>query len=446
MDRRRFLLTGSAVMLAGCVGSASDADTTSSSDSNSTSKPNTSDLETGERTPAAEEQPASPKRETTDPTLTLTARNQVLTEEASTTELGIVTEEVGNRLAFVEFTAQNTGDEPVDLPILDEIAMVVEGKQYPAHHRFAGELTKPISGPWYEGVEQARTGVETSGWLLFEVPGDTEMGRVSWSREVFRSVDTEYVAAEWDLNFGGASLPNFDIVAFDVPDRIDPYSVAEAEISVENTGAERGTFNAAITGDDINDPIEISETVPAGQTKTFSAWIPYPDKFVSTPFESTYRIGSRSSTVRYESPTLQEGEWFEHPTGYDIQVSNIKTAHQVEYEIIAGRGETETANQGMQYLLFELTTADSSGGDAGRVSPNQFEVVDNTAVESDSAFRSGETLVEPVSGDPYTAERHAPDEHLNGWVILQVPTGLSEDATIVFQNLDYNDLKPAWSF
>lgn len=445
MRRRVFLATAAVgAGTAGCTGRASNAD--SGSTGNSSDEGADSPEPSQNRTVRAEEQMESGQEITVGSGLTLTAANQTLTEEAATTELDLVTEEIGNRLAFVEFTARNDGDEPINLPSLGEIAMVVEGQQYSAHNRFAGELTDPVSGEWYEGIEQARSGVETSGWLLFELPGDTEIGRLSWSREVFGNPETEYLIAEWNLTFGGGSLPNFRVVEFDVSERVDPYSAVEAEITIENTGAETGTFEGAVRGADIDDPIEVSESVPPGQTDTVSVWIPYPENFISTPFETTYEIGQKSQVVRYASPTLQEGEWFEHPTGISVQTSNVETAHQIEYEIIAGQSETETAGQGLQYLIFNLQTENRSGGDAGRVNPSSFGVVDGGAVESDVALRTGEELVEPVTGTAYEPQPHLPDETLSGWVVLSVPDGLSEDAVITYRDLEYNELTPRWSF
>lgn len=440
MKRRAYLATAAVgVGSAGCVGRASNTDSGSNSNNSD------GDQETGQNsTVTVEDQMESGEQITIDSGLSLTAANQTLTDEASTTELDIVTEEVGNRLAFVEFTARNDADEPINFPRRDEIAMVVDGQQYPAHRSFRGGLTSPITGEWYETIEQARSGVETSGWLLFEVPGNTDMGRLSWSRRLLVGED-EYMTAEWDLPFEPDELPNFDVTRFDLPETAVPYSTIEAKIEVQNSGGDSGTFEAEVTGEEIDEPIEISESIPPRETQTTSVFIPYPDSLVDTPFETTYELGPVTRVVRYESPILNEGEWFEHPEGYNMQVSSVQFADQIEYRNVVDEVTALDSGQGLQYLIFQLTTENRTSDDGRRVRPRQFTVVDDRDLNPETVLGIGDEMVSPVSGSQYRPEVHMPNESLNGWIVFEVSESLSNDAAIQFGELDYEDLKPAWS-
>jgi hypothetical protein len=452
MDRRQFLALSSAGVLgsaAGCTGGDSPTD-----DAGSNATPTSEATASGPGSAASVGETV-----TTETGIAITATDAQLVNEAMTPDGKLIPSESGHRIALVRLEAENTADAPRNLPAPEEIAMVTGGTQYPAEVDFGGrrsdeytQLTEPVSGEFYESIQDARPSVSASGWVLFDVPTNTSSGRLSWSRSEF--VDGEEVAltAEWDLQFDPASLANIQVDRVDAPSTALHHYEVDVVLEVSNSGGTEGTFEGAIRSENLQDPVPVTATVPAGESTTVAVSVPYPNYLLidteDGPVETTYSIGDESFTVTFESPTLDAGEGVTYPSGLYLELREIRRIGSYVTEGPFGDPMTQRPDQGYQFLAFRFVVENRGEQTLGVVGAYNFSVLGDGEYDPSVALgRTDGTVSGEISGGVYPNPESIPaNTSVSGWVVLEVTQGVGENPRIEYQNetSDYPMLAPEW--
>lgn len=177
-------------------------------------------------------------------------------------------EDVDSLFVLIEVSAENVADGPQSLPKTDEIQLVADGQQFDTS--VSGEvLSLPDSdeGEPYTGVDQARTGVESRGWLVFRVPRDVSAGTLSWHRG---GIDDEEVTWEFDIDTSGFS--HFELTGIDLPQTATVGQPIEIDLTIANNGGSEGTIDliALFEYPGAEDEREWTLTIPAGESVTRS--------------------------------------------------------------------------------------------------------------------------------------------------------------------------------
>lgn len=451
-DRRRFIALSSAGVLgsaAGCTGGDSSTD-----EDGSNATP------TGEATASGPGSAASVgETVTTETGIAITATDAQLVNDAMTPDGVLIPSESNHRLALVHLEAENTADAPRNLPEVEEIAMVTGGTQYPAEVDFGSRraddytrLTDPVSGKFYEPIEDARPSVSASGWVLFDVPTNTSGGRLSWSRSEF--VDGEEVAltAEWDLQFEPESLANIQIERVDAPPTALHHHEVDVVLEVSNSGGTQGTFEGAIRSENLQDPVPVTTTVPAGESTTVAVSVPYPNYLLidteDGPVETTYSVGKQSFTVTFQSPTLGAGEGVTYPSGLYLELREIRRIGSYVTEGPFGDAMTQRPDQGYQFIAFRFLVENRSDQTLGAVGPYNFSILGDEEFDPSVSLGLADNDVSgEITGNVYANPDSIPaNTSVSGWVVLEVTQGIGQNPRIEYQNetSDYPLLAPEW--
>jgi len=447
-DRRQFLAFSSVGLagVAGCTGGGSSSD-----ESGSTATP------TGEATASGPGSAASVgETVTTENGIAMAITDAQLANDVMTPDGDLVPEEENHRLAVVRIEAQNTADEPRDLPTAREIAMVTGGTQFPAETEFGrtekmfDEIALPASGPIYETIEQARPSVSTSGWLIFDVPENTASGRVSWSRTAYTDAGEITRGAEWDIEFDPESLPNLQVTRVDAPETAYHYEDASIVIEVENAGGAEGTFEGSIRSEELSSPVAISVRVAPGKSKTVAVTIPYPGFFdldPGEPEEATYHLAGQQFQIRYQSPRLDAGETARFPNGVEAAISSIQRIRQFSYDGYLGE-TTVTPDAGFDLLAFQfdVTNQNDVAVSAPYAAAIDVENQSGAVIESYTTMGTAEQLRGGVSGPAYNGDGElAPGENRRGWIVLEVKANAVKSALVYGGPSGYPEFQPRWS-
>lgn len=446
--RRQFLALSSVGVagVAGCTGG-------SSSGANSTGTTTTSEATASGPGDAA----SVGETVTTENGIAITVTDARLANNLETADGPLTPTEPGRRAALVRIEAQNTADTPRDLPTAEEIVAVTGGTQFPATVSPGAEdehqrLESPVSGEFYQSIEQARPSVTAGGWTVFSVPTNTESARLSWSRSTFTGDGEVTYSAAWDLQFNPDALANIHI------DRIDPPSTAlhhhdvDVILELSNTGGTEGTFESAITSESLDEAVPVTATLAPGESTTVAVSVPYPNPSLLLNEEGaqevTYGIDGQSFTVTFQSPTLDPGEGVSYPSGLYLEVSQIQQISEYVVEGAFGDPTTRRPEQGYQFIAFRFLVENRGDQTLGTVGPWNFNIVADQEYDASVELgRSGGDVSGDINGTVYSSPDSIPaNSSHSGWVVLGVTQGIGSNPRIEYQNLssDYPRLAPEW--
>jgi len=448
-DRRNFLALSSVGLIgaAGCTGGGS------SSEGSDTTP-------TGEATASGPgSAPSVGETVTAENGIAITATDAQLANDAMTPDGELIPSESGHRLVLVHVEAQNTAEAPRNLPTVEELAMVTGGTQYPAEVNFGPRrsesytrLTEPVSGEFYEPIENARPSVSASGWLLFDVPTNTESARLSWSRSTFTGDGEVTYSAAWDLQFDPDSLSNIQIESIDAPSTALHHHDVDVILELSNTGGTEGTFESAIASESLDEPVPVTATLAPGESTTVAVSVPYPNPSLLLNEEGaqkvTYAVDGQSFTVTFQSPTLDPGEGASYPSGLYLEVSQIQQISEYVVEGAFGDPTTRRPEQGYQFIAFRFLVENRGDQTLGAVGPWNFKIVADQEYDASVELgRSGGDVSGDISGTVYSSPDSIPaNGSHSGWIVLEVTQGIGSNPRIEYQNLssDYPRLAPEW--
>lgn len=444
MDRRKFLALSTIGALAGCSGGASEE---SSGGETTTTAPEATASGAGGAHSVGE-------TVTTENGIATTVDEVSLANEISTVN-GSFRPEEGKRFGLVRISAQNTADSPRDLPTPPEIVLVTGGTQFKpeevegrVYGEELGRLETPVSGEFYEAIEGARPTVSASGWLLYQVPMQTESARISWARTAYTDEGEITRSAEWDVPFNPEALPNLQIEGIDAPETAHHHKSANVVIEIANTGGMKGVFEGVITSEVLEEEIPVSVSLNPGETTTIAVTIPYPEFFGSGEQSATFNLREESFKINYQSPTLDMGEKVRFPSNLVLQVSQLRRIDYFETEGPYGDRLTERPGDGMQFFAFVFTAINEGEQTLGRVSPADLSIFDGDRLDTRlplGLYR--ETVYGQISGHSFgVLDQLPPGERREGWAVIEVTQNLGEEATLEYQNAfsDYGSFTPRW--
>lgn len=172
---------------------------------------------------------------------------------------------IGQLFVFVEIAVEYVGDAPRSVSGPDALRLVADGDQFEPISTFSGEpFTDPVGGGWYDGIDDARSGVGDSGWLVFQVPRSVSTAVLSWHEG---SVDAEEIRWKLDLADEIAELPDIQFAGISAPETATAGERIDLEIAITNEGGSDATIDLHVWVEGLlDDEREWEVTVPAGET------------------------------------------------------------------------------------------------------------------------------------------------------------------------------------
>ena len=293
--RRRSLIAALGIAVAGCT---SDSEPSSEETQNGTPDNTAEETET----------PASPIRDDTVPigeSVTYNGQVRVTVDEArlANTVTLADNDEPDSRgddslFLVIQVSSKNIGEGQVDLAYKNDFALLLGSEQRDLFEFSLGlppsAMTAPISGDFYDGETDAFAGVSSSGWLVYSVPEEAEHAVIAWGMSSYEVSKQAY----WRLNLDPGALPNVQLTSVDVPNVAIRHQPTQIILTIQNTGGSEGTYETTIGDDLYGSPINVSVTVPAGETVEETIELPYPELNYGTRDEATISFGGDEYTDR----------------------------------------------------------------------------------------------------------------------------------------------------
>ncbi|MEA1931177.1 MAG: hypothetical protein U9O06_06485, partial [Euryarchaeota archaeon] len=154
--------------------------------------------------------------------------------------------EEDNMFVFARFRAENTADNAQPLPYINDIQLIAGSDQYDEYGiDFFSEnngIDDPVTGDRYQGEDDARSGVVSEGWLIFEIPRDTENIEISWAG----GYEHDEFEASWEATLDSSQLPQIEGVEIEMADEVEVGDELEIQILAENSGGGEGTLSTEV--------------------------------------------------------------------------------------------------------------------------------------------------------------------------------------------------------
>ena len=341
-----------------------------------------------------------------------------------------------DRFAFVVIEAENTTDTTVTLPRRDEFSLVVDDRQYSAktpttvedfQEEPISEVTNPSFGDIYTTVENARSGVATNGWILFQVPQDTKSGEISWYRqyEMEDPVSTS-------VSFNPGELANLNLVGIEAPSQVERHSQFRVDVTVENTGGGFGEWEGNLNIDPGDGGGGIAIGVHPGETVTKSYEFDYPIQDWETTTTAKVSINGQSETVEFVTPTRDLGEKYNTPNGLSIAVTDTKVPNEVVIDsMVFGEYTNFEPKEGNYLLLARLSVKNNDGVE--RIPPQTGSLSiysdDDDEMDKEVVYPSlgNSDFREPVSEPSFDFDTVDSGESISGWVLFRVDDELDPE-------------------
>jgi len=432
MDRRSLLATLGFALFAGCgQRSGSDDTPVSSTTETVTSSETPTVTATGTVTDAGQDAlvVGDPLR---NDGVETTVERVVLANELATNENELVPDE-GERFLLVEVRSRNVGDQQTRLPTRRDFAVIVDNSQFETidwtSFNSPTRATAPESGPLYEGDRNAFPGVETSGWLVFEVPANVSEPTIAVSTGQYKDAAIAY----WQATVDSQALPNISVTSVELPATAERYTSTTATLTLENTGDAAGQFQTTVGRDVYSEPISVSVRVPGGETIQHSVELLYPPLSLDTRQEATFHFGERSVTVEYERPVRQVGEGFQTASGTEIAVRDLVVGDDLVLYSSWDGGYTEVDRRDTQRWVF-VQLEIRNIVNASEFNPpgyGSFAIVDSGSevgsLEYPHMGGGGREFRGSVTGDPYEAQSARGGESFIGWLVFRVGINANYD-------------------
>lgn len=398
MDRRKFLVSTSIAVTAGCISGAE------------------------------EDGPAAVEESQSDGGVALTVEEARLANEMETGSGDRILPDEGYRFAFLKVESRNTADEIVDLARQQELRLIIGDEQIEPVHEpstldepFGSTVegyTNPVTGDRYEGTEDARPDVSTSGWLVFHVPSDTEEARLSWARQ-----HEQEEPLYWELEFKPNELADIRVVEVNTPSTVERHETVSLEIVLENQGGSRGRFRRTVLVEPTGDERHVEVGVGAGETLTHTEEFDHPIDYYDAVKQASFTIAGRSTQVSYEIPVREIGESYATPGGLSVEVAEFWPTEYVKREGGFDTIEHEP-DSGEQLALVELIVENRDDDTRTPPSHYNFEVIDESGSARETSVEypglsSSNRFLDPIDVEAYDDDHLPAGESEIGWMLIK---------------------------
>ncbi|WP_049970797.1 DUF4352 domain-containing protein [Haladaptatus cibarius] len=357
----------------------------------------------------------------------------------SITQMGSGKLEPGNDRMFVlaHVSAKNKDDEPHKLPSTSSFALITGSSQYEnyrnATYMSDSQVTAPVSGNFYSGLQEARPQIAKDGWLLFAVPRETEQVTIAWSGHLELSGEEAY----WKATIDSSTLPNISVKSIDAPDSVQIGEQFTATITIHNTGGSAGTISTSYsvaTPSDAAEEYTLKKEVPAGETITKE--ITLRPQVLGTA-SVTLSKPNKNTTISVKPALRKIGESFQFEEGLQLSVRDLVFSDSYSYETYFGN-KTTSADSGKQFLFVEFRAKNST--DTAQSIPSGRDIsvtVEGTSYDlTDTNANVYDGFVSPVSGDEYPryVGTLGSGKTKEGWVIYKIPSDAAKEDISVHAN------------
>jgi len=444
--RRRSLIAALALGLAGCSSSGSDSDPTTESGGGSTASTTAS---TATATPSGavrENRMSIGSSFTYDSTVKVTVDKARLANTLTTTDTKELDPGDGNRFLLVHVTTQNVSDGQARLPPRMEFAAILGRSQKEPYYddNFNApsdlEIKAPVTGPLYFGQKGAFAGVKTSGWLVFEVPADTDAATIAWGRQNYEGSGQSY----WKADLSPNNLSGVSLKSVEIPETAERYTPTPITLTVTNTGGVEGTFAATITNRNYDSPVEIKITVPAGESVTKQVNIPFPANPYAVVDEQTISLGGSEYTLSYTDPTRTVGNSFTTSTGLELTTYEFATGPHLEtYDSYEDSYTEVQLPDGSRWVFVHIGVQNTGNSSQIAPYPSSFSLLSGSGSvgsrEYPPSYSSSREFRGTVDGNPYDPQTQlAPGERIDGWLVYKAPLSALSDLGIRWEaSIDY---------
>ena len=335
----------------------------------------------------------------------------------------------GNALVFAHLTVRNNGDTPVSPPTFFQADLLSGSDQYGPLYEDGfrpDSFGEPVSGKPYDPAEPIHPGIESNGWIAFEVPHGVSEGIVAITNYDLLQYDT---GIYWETEIDTQSLPSVNFVGLNAPETVELGDEVPFEVVANNTGGSAGQFRAEA---EWNDP-----TVSYNQTTRLNFSVD-PDTQQSQNYtlsgeavgNATLWIGEESETVEIVPATVDIGIPYETPSGVILRVQKPTFSKSYSYSTFDGE-ETVTAPSGKEYVMIYYRVENPTEEDGYAPTPEELVAVgEDDRYPQVAADQMGTTeFTDPIIGEEFSMPLTLdPGEIVRGLVLFEVDASLPESA------------------
>jgi hypothetical protein len=406
------------VIVAGCSGgSDSDGSGENSSDSQEAEKEATEQQSTNSRISG---RLSVDEQTTSDGGTALTVEKVRLANEIRAQSGPVFEPAEKNRYLLVRMKSKNRAEEAHPLARVENLYAVTGETQYSAQTDFGGydqsleTLAGPVEGELYTGNDEAVPGVSTEGWLVYEIPAQTEQATVAWTR-TYPNEHQSY----WGASLNPGELPELSVTSISAPDSVERYEEIDLTVTVENSGGRQGQFNGELTSPQLETPIPVTGSVPSDSTRDISVPVEYPYTEGDTAIESaTYSLGESLTAVEYTVPIREIGETYTTPSGVEVSVQDVQFADSFTTGLDYDEGTSAGPNQQFVFVRVQNRATGQAGESAGYDGITLHGAGETYTVYDINQFTS---LEEPIRGEFLGTSLGTLDagETSSGWVVFE---------------------------
>lgn len=355
----------------------------------------------------------------------------------------------GTVFVLAHVRTRNTAEVVRNLPEPSRFVLVTGGQQswrtlgcdtyWPARLCRSG-LEKPVSGSLYFDVMEARPGVTTAGWFVFEAPSTANDVEVSWAAGAGGK------PVNWQATIDTDGLPQLSVEGVSSPETAEIGEKFIFEITVRNSGGGRGTYRGEYQASaPTHREVRNSFTLDVPPNSTAAKRLSLVPRAMGTATVTVPDVEGATASTEIQPARFRFGERLTTAIGLEFEVDDPTFADQIEYVTIDGEEGTADAPEGRQFLLVRVAYADDTD-DWGPPERWQFTVEsghDEYPAKTVTFWGDPVNFEEPVEAPEYDAPGQVP-----GYALFEVPEdfGLSDfDFQIAWSPTYGTDALAEWS-
>ena len=340
---------------------------------------------------------------------------------------------------LIRVSIRNMSDEGVTPPGAPSFSLLSGTSQFEAVTLFPDSIESPITGSYYDPPSEILPDVETSGWVVYEVPSDFQELSVGLS---YVSVATgeDHGPIYWELPLSPEDAAILSIDSVTAPDNIEYGETATFEISISNSGGRAGEISREYylgTSDSFGLRAEsLTATVPPGDTVVKE--ITYtPTKMQPIEFE----FDGTTYTTSVNPASLSLGDEWKTPNDVVIGLSDLRFAESIRVKGESRRREPFNADK---YAILRYHRKNESQSE--QIMPEiRLQSEGSSSRPTAGSFGEDPELVDPVSGTwlfhPTFIDGGA---EATGWLLIPVDSSVKRSKTTI-QMLSRQTVVASWS-